>query len=241
MVCKLAQVEGNNCCLRHITKLCKQACEVHELLYEMKLTPTSSTSPTFPSFPDSNYSADRNDLGKHVLLRARCILSDLESNKELQSHIPTQPSDGFLSGWNLSMSQYTATTSGLSSGVSSIGEAELNSNEIDQLKIYYQGLVSYASQLTGTLVEVDGLRGLMCVKDPNIVKDSLFDKNKMDQAVVDIEDYVDTEELCKIREEKAELRVSVALSLPLSLSLSLSLSLKSVTLHFSLLYMYVQV
>ena len=208
MFCKLAQVEGNNCCLRHITKLCQQACEVHELLYEMKYSP-SATSPSFTSFPSDNYSSDRNDLGKHVLLRARYLLNDLDSNKELQSHIPVQPAEGSLSGWNLSMSQYTATTSGLSSGVSSIGEAELNSNEIDQLKVYYQGLVSYASRLVGSLVEVDGLSQLISLKDPNIVKDSFFDKGKMEQAVADIEDYVDTEELCKIREEKAELRVSV--------------------------------
>lgn len=224
---KLSQVEGNNTRLRHITQLCQRACEVHELLYEMKFFPSTTSSPpghTFPSFSDNDFSSlptpsdpRGGDTGtnKSVLVRARYILSDLESNEELRPFVPPLVTEGdgkfpSLSSWNLSMSQCTGTASVFSSGVSSMGgEIELNNTEMDQLKMYYQGLVSYTSHLMSRLVEVDGLAGLKTLKDPVVIKDCVLDTSKIQQAVADMEEYVDTEELCKIREEKAELRVSI--------------------------------
>lgn len=208
---KLAKVEGNNCRLRHIVKLCQQACEVHELLYEMKVSPATDG---FSPICDSEFSSRNTEhglSGKNVLTRARSMLHHLESNKDLHNYLPPPSTDGksSLTSWNFSMSQYTGTTSGLSSSASSVGggELELNSTEVQQLKMYYQGLVWYASHLVGSLSEIDGLKDLDTVRDPKVTKDSPLttDYSKMG----DMEEYADAEELCKIREEKAELRVSV--------------------------------
>ena len=114
-----------------------------------------------------------------------------------------------LSGWNLSMSQYTGTTSGLSSAASSMGDIELNRTEIDQLKSCYQGLIWHSNQLIEKLIEIDGIKGLDTVKESVATKDSVHvDSNRVHHNIADMEDCVDTEELCKMREEKAELRVS---------------------------------
>lgn len=215
MYIKLSKVESNNCRLRHIVKLCQQACEVHELLYEMKLS--SSTGGDFSSICDSDYASrnteqtSRLELGKYVQ-RARSLLHDLESDKDFQNHLTSQSGGGggegkySLSGWNFSMSQYTGTTSGLSSAASSMGDIELNRTEIDQLKSCYQGLIWHSNHLIEKLMEVDGVKGLETVKDSVIIKDSHIDR--VQHGIADIEESVDTEELCKMREEKAELRVS---------------------------------
>jgi hypothetical protein len=91
-----------------------------------------------------------------------------------------------------------------------MAEVELNSSEMDQLKLYYQGLVRYAGILIKNLEEIDGIKGLNAVKEPAIIKDSLFDSsNRTHYGICDMEDCADNEELCKIREEKAELRSQI--------------------------------
>jgi hypothetical protein len=210
MYVKLTKVEGNNMKLRTIAKMCQQACEVHELLYEMATNFSTLCEMTYPTRTGGGTRSSSDDSDKGMLSRARVLLRDLDSNMELQSHVSQSSSGNLLSGWNLSMSQYTGTTSGLSSAASSMAEVELNSSEMDQLKLYYQGLVRYAGILIKNLEEIDGIKGLNAVKEPAIIKDSLFDSsNRTHYGICDMEDCADNEELCKIREEKAELRVRI--------------------------------
>ncbi len=211
---KMSSVEANNCRLRRIVSLCQQACEVHEMLYEMKeaeARPPSTSSPFSPMDFDSPTRTNSHDInsGKNVLSRVRSLLKLMESNQELQTFLPTVYGNNKASsaGWNLSMSQYTGTTSGLSCPSSLGPEAELNSTEIEQLKVYYQALVRYSKHLLDTLIEIDGLQGVDSVKEPTILKDSIS-SDLHGSRILDLEDAADTEELCKIREEKAELRVS---------------------------------
>ncbi len=210
---KMSSVEANNIRLRHTVKLCQQACEVHEMLYEMKeaeARPPSTSSAFSPMDFDSPTRTAGHDISaaKNVLSRVRSFLKLMESNQELQSFLPTVHGKTSTAGWNLSMSQYTGTTSGLSCA-SSIGpEAELNSTEVEQLKVYYQALVRYSKHLLDTLVEIDGLQGASTMKDPIVIKDSALPDPHTGSRILDMEETADTEELCKIREEKAELRVS---------------------------------
>ena len=208
---KMSSVEANNIRLRHAVKLCQQACEVHEMLYEMKeaeARPPSTSSAFSPMDFDSPTRTASHDINaaKNVLSRVRSFLKLMESNQELQSFLPTVHGKTSTAGWNLSMSQYTGTTSGLSCA-SSIGpEAELNSTEVEQLKVYYQALVRYSKHLLDTLVVIDGLQGASTMKDPTMLKDSK--EPDPHSRILEMEETADTEELCKIREEKAELRVS---------------------------------
>ena len=211
---KLSTVENNNCRLRHAVKLCQQACEVHELLYEMKEAegrPTSTGSAFSPIDYGSPTRTTPHDplSGKNLLTRARSLLHHMETNQELQTYLPTVHGKTTTAGWNLSMSQYTGTTSGLSCSSSVGPEAELNSTEVEQLKVYYQALVCYSNYLLETLVHVDGLKTTKTVKEAIVTKDSQLVELQHSGRVIDMEDCADTEELCKIREEKAELRVSV--------------------------------
>ena len=214
MFCKLSKVEANNCRLRHVIHLCQQACEVHEMLYEMKeaeARPPSTSSAFSPMDYDSPTRTSSHDpnAGKNVLSRVRSLLHIMESNQELQTYLPSVHGKMSTAGWNLSMSQYTGTTSGLSCASSLGPEAELNSTEIEQLKVYYQALVRYSKHLLDTQSVVDGLQGIETVKSPNVIQDSITDDPHLSGGkILDMEDSADTEELCKIREEKAELRVS---------------------------------
>jgi len=58
--------------------------------------------------------------------------------------------------------------------------------------------------------QVDGLQGLDTIKRCEVAADS--DQTDATGNIIDLEDAAHAEELCKVREEKAELRVSIAMS-----------------------------
>ena len=206
---KLSKVEANNVRLRHATRQCQQACEIQELLCELRLVdgrvgdPTSSFA--MPNFDSPSRSPDRDLTGvRNVLLgRARTLLHGLESNKdELQSFQPSSQSDtgSTVLGRTLNLS--------VTSGFNSCGsESELASNEIDRLRSFSQALLAQSSHLIGSLEEIDGLKQLQFVKQPSVTKDTGVGSEG--GRLNDMEENTNTEELCKVREEKAELKVSL--------------------------------
>lgn len=215
--------EANNTRLRHALKLCQQACEVNDLLIEYRNIPdgrnhSSANSSYFPSFdssfdtttrsPDREASIARNCLPSRI----RNLLSQLESNPELQSYLPygkLGKSNGDYHGhghWPLiTLSQNTGTTSGLSS-MSGGTDMEITPSDLERLKQYSQALLHYENHLLSTMVNVDGLNGIGTVKKEEREADSLSSEQGRGEPN-DMEDAAHAEELCKIREEKAELKV----------------------------------
>ena len=79
-------------------------------------------------------------------------------------------------------------------------------SEVERLKLHVQALLHYKNHLVSTLVSLDGLKGLETVKKGEIEKDCTLAEHS--GTIIDLEDAANAEELCKVREEKAELRVS---------------------------------
>ncbi len=218
------KIEANNVRLRHALIMAQHACEAFEVLFELRSGYSrhgGSNGSYFPSFESSSFdstlarSPDREQVSlKHTATyRARCLLHSLDSNVELQSYPPLvnmrqgsgeyhSHTTNWLPG---TLSQNTGTTSGLSSMSGGI-EGDITQAEIDRLKQYSQALLHYENHLTSTLVPMDGLEGLKTIKKPVVVKDCY--QADASGSITDLEDAAHAEELCKVREEKAELRVS---------------------------------
>ena len=62
-----------------------------------------------------------------------------------------------------------------------------------------------------TMESLDGLNGLSTVKKPEELADSLLGSDRC-REVNEMEEAAHAEELCKVREEKAELKVGVVTS-----------------------------
>ena len=223
---KLSKVEANNVRLRHATRQCQQAYEIQELLCELRLVDgrvgDTTSSYAMPNFDSPSRSPDRDLSGvRHILLsRARTLLHTLESSKEeLQSFQPSSQSDtgSLMLGRTLTLS--------VTSGFNSCGsESELASNEIDRLRSFSQALLGQSSHLIGSIEEIDGLKQLHCVKQPSVTKDTGVGSDG--GRVTDMEENTNTEELCKVREEKAELKVKPITSYTQALSTVLTLNNK---------------
>ena len=216
------KIEANNVRLRHALKMAQQACEAFEVLLELRAGDPrgASNGSYFPSFDNSSLdstltrSPDREQVSmKHTATyRARSLLHNLDSNVELQSYLPLvrmrQGSSDYpphTGHWPPgTLSQNTGTTSGLSSMSGGI-EGEITHVEIERLRQYSQALLHYKNHLVTTLVNIDGLKALETVKKCEMIKDC----SDASGSITDLEDAAHTEELCKVREEKAELRVSV--------------------------------
>lgn len=219
---RASKFEANNMRLRHALKLCQQACEVNEILMDYRnLDPRNHGSanstyyPSFDSFDTTTRSPDREGLSAQNCLpnRARALLTQLESNPELQSYLPYgKLGKGDFHGhghWPLgTLSQNTGTTSGLSS-MSGGTDVEITSSDLERLKHYSQALLHYESHLIRTMMPVDGLNGLATVKKKEELSDSLLPEQGGRGDPTDMEDAAHAEELCKIREEKAELKVRI--------------------------------
>ena len=224
MYLSLQKVEANNMCLRHALRLCQQTCEVFEVLNELKIVDhrnPSSSANYFPSFegysPESSTrSPDREQVSiKHsASYRARSLLHSLDSNTELQHYLPIMRTSRQVSGdynqtgghWSGTLSQNTGTTSGLSS-MSGGMEGDISHNEIERLRQYTQALLHYKNHLLSTLVTLDGMKGIEILKKYEVGSDCQASVDSSDR-IIDLEDAANAEELCKVREEKAELRVS---------------------------------
>ncbi len=221
------RIESNNVRLRHALQMSQQACDAFEVLLELR-SGDSRNNPSngsyFPSFDNSSLdstltrSPDREQISiKHTAMyRARSLLHNLDSNVELQSYLPLvrsmrQGSGDYhhhMSNWLPgTLSQNTGTTSGLSSMSGGI-EGDITQVEIDRLKQYTQALLHYKNHLVTTLVNVNGLEGLETIKKSVIVKDCY--QADASGSITELEDAAHAEELCKVREEKAELRVRQA-------------------------------
>jgi len=215
-------VEANNVRLRHALRLCQQACEVFEVLLELRVSESrhSSSNPNyFPSFPEmfnslesSTRSPDREQVSmKHsVAYKVRSLLHSLDANTELQTYHPgvrTRHGSADYQQTNhwAGSSQNTGTTSGLSSMSGGL-DGEVTASEVERLRMYTQALLYYKNHLVSTLVPVDGLTGLDTVKKG--VQETDCATAEHTGQIIDLEDAANAEELCKIREEKAELRVS---------------------------------
>ena len=177
----------------------------------------------FPSFdcsslesstrsPDrDHHSSTSSSSGRpHAILRARNLLHSLDSDAQLQTFLPQRPhppngTDFRQTGvvWGGS-SQNTGTTSGLSSMSGGI-EGDITPDEIERLGHYIQALIRRKNRYTDSLVAVEGVKGLEVVKNWELVKDCLPAGHG--GQIMDLEDAANAEELCKVREEKAELRV----------------------------------
>ena len=163
----------------------------------------STTSAYFPSF-DSSLDAPTRSPDRETMLirnslpgRVRVLLAQLEANPELQSYLPYDK-HGMLS-------QNTGTTSGLSS-MSGGTDIEITSSDVDRLRLYTQALMHYEKYLVVTMVSVECLNGLSTVKKQEKFSDSPTSEQGRGE-MNDMEDAAHAEELCKVREEKAELKV----------------------------------
>ena len=199
--------EANNTRLRHALKLCQQACEVYEVLLECKnVDPRfcngSINSTYYASYESSldtaTRSPDREGLLQRSSLpnRVRMLLNQLEANPELQNYLPYDKHG--------TLSQNTGTTSGLSS-LSGGTDIEITPSDVDRLRHYTQALMHYERHLVVTMEPIDGLNGLSTVKKPEKLSDSHSSEHS--REVNDMEEAAHAEELCKVREEKAELKV----------------------------------
>ncbi len=228
------KVEANNTRMKLIIKLCQQACEVYEVLLDLRMSESRNGSTSTAYFPSFDYSdsidaASTRSPDREAMMikhspayRARSLLHSLEGNTELQHYLPPvhksrqNSSDYHASHWHPgTLSQNTGTTSGLSS-LSGGVEVEISQAEIDRLRLYTQALRQYENHLITTLTSMEGLKGVELVKKNEIIKDSsLLEQGRVD--ITELEDAAHAEELCKVREEKAELRVRT-----ISYSLSLT-------------------
>ncbi len=202
--------------------------------------------------PDREVHAARG--GSCLPGRARALLNQLESNPELQSYLPygkmgrgggggggngSGPGGGGSGDYHPhhwipgTLSQNTGTTSGLSS-MSGGTDIEITPSDLDRLKLYSQALLHYENHLLSTMVPVDGLTGMATVKKHEKIADSSVlspgEQGGRGESN-DMEDAAHAEELCKIREEKAELKVCEE-------KVSLSLSNKLLE-DLSMLHMYI--
>jgi len=207
--------EANNTRLRHALKLCQQACEVYEVLLECKnvdprfcngsISSTYYASASYDSLDPSTRSPDREGLLLHRTSlpgRVRMLLNQLEANPELQNYLPYDK--------HSMLSQNTGTTSGLSS-LSGGTDIDITPSDVDRLRQYTQALMHYEKHLVRTMEPLDGLSGLSTVKKPEELADSLRGSDRC-REVNEIEEAAHAEELCKVREEKAELKVGVVTS-----------------------------
>ena len=233
------KVEANNTRMKLIIKLCQQACEVYEVLLDLRASESRNGSTSTTYFPSFDYSdsidaaSTRNPDREAMMIkhspayRARSLLHSLEGNHELQRYLPPvhksrqNSSDYHASHWHPgTLSQNTGTTSGLSS-MSGGMEVEISQAEIDRLRQYTQALRQYENHLVATLTAMEGVKGLEIVKKNEIIRDSNRSEQSRGVDITELEDAAHAEELCKVREEKAELRVRTVL---LFYSLFLSLS-----------------
>lgn len=195
----------------------------------------SSYFPSYDSsFDTTTRSPDRGEglTGTRNCLpgRTRALLNQLEANPELQSYLPYyklgkghNSNGGEYHGghghWHpgTTLSQNTGTTSGLSSMSGGTTDIEVTPTDLDRLKQYSQALLRYEHHLISTLVVIDGLNGLSTVKKQEKILDSVVSDSQSGSGgggggggrreANDMEDAAHAEELCKIREEKAELKV----------------------------------
>lgn len=217
------KVEANNTRMKLAIQLLQQACEIYEVLLDLRASESrngSSNTSYFPSFDysDSIDASTRSPDREAMIIkhspayRARSLLHSLESNTDLQRYLPRvqksrqNSSDYHASHWHPgTLSQNTGTTSGLSS-MSGGMEVEISQAEIDRLRLYTQALRQYESHLVSTLTALDGLKGLDIIKKNEIIKDSGSSEQGRGD-ITELEDAAHEEELSKVREEKAELRV----------------------------------
>lgn len=137
------------------------------------------------------------------------MLHSLDSNTEVQGYMHDVRRQDYPSN-STNAAHWTGTLSQTTSGLSSMSggmEGEITAGEIERLKLYTQALIRYRDDLVRTLTPVDGLLGLDMVKKGEMVKDCVAAEHSSGN-IVDLEDAANAEELCKVREEKAELRVS---------------------------------
>ncbi len=219
------RIESNNIRLRHALKMSQQACEAFEVLLELRsVDPRNNPSSAsyFPSFDSSLDSTltrspdhEQVSIKNTAMYRAKILLQNFDSNVELQNYLPLvrnmqrgsseyhqHMSSNWLPG---TLSQNTGTTSGLSSMSGGI-EGDITQADISRLKQYTQALLHYETHLFTTLAPVNGLEGLDTIKKSVIVKDCY--QADASGSITELEDAAHAEELCKVREEKAELRVS---------------------------------
>lgn len=222
MYTQAQSVEANNTRLRHALKLCQQACEVFEVLLELRFSDPRhsgsnpnyySTYEVYNSLESSTRSPDREQVStKHsIAYKVRSLLHTLEEDTELPkylSSVRSRPGSGEYqqtNHWAVTLSQNTGTTSGFSS-LSGGLDGEVTPSEVERLKLHVQALLHYKSHLVSTLAPLDGLKGLETVKKGEVEKDCTLVEHS--GTIIDLEDAANAEELCKVREEKAELRVS---------------------------------
>lgn len=86
-------------------------------------------------------------------------------------------------------------------------EGDITPDELERLRLYTQALILRKNHFTDTLVPIEGVKGLQIVKDWELVKDCI--PAGTGGNIMELEDAANAEELSKVREEKAELRVSV--------------------------------
>ncbi|KAL5468804.1 hypothetical protein EMCRGX_G029925 [Ephydatia muelleri] len=201
------KVEANNTRLRHTLVLCQQAFDVSDLLSEMK--DVRAHDPRNPAHASSGFSMNEygslesttlrgSDNQKQTLAtRARATLQCLEGMPEIQVYLPTTLGGHTWVGNTLSQ---TTGTSGLSS-IS--GSVEMDS-DMERLRMYAQALRSNIHHLLSTLTPIDGLKGLETVKIPDKVRDC--EQGDGSAHILDLEEAANAEELCKAREERAEMK-----------------------------------
>ena len=204
------KAEANNTRLKHTLALYQQAFEVSDLLMEMR--DARVHDPRNPAHASSGFSMNEYgslesstalrspDNQKQLLVaRSRATLQTLEGMSEIQVYLPTTLGGGHT--WVGNTLFQTTGTSGLSS-ISGSVEMEI---DMERLRMYAQALRSNIYHLLSTLSTIDGLKGLETVKVPEKVRDC--EQGDGSAHILDLEEAANAEELCKAREERAEMKV----------------------------------
>lgn len=201
------KVEANNTRLRHTLYLCQQVFEVTDLISEMRdvrvhdqRNPAhagSGFSMNEYASLDSTTLRSPDNQKQSLASRTRGMLQALESMSEIQGHMPT--SFGGHTWVGNTLSQTTGT-----SGLSSISGSVEMDIDMERLRVYAQALRSHIHHLVNTMTPIDGLKGLELVKIPDKVKDC--EQSDGSTHILDLEEAANAEELCKAREERAEMK-----------------------------------
>ena len=201
--------QSNEVILKLALTYCQKVVDMLDLLNELRHAHLDRTSTNLTS----NFPIDTTSSRSYLVSRARHYLSELDNDEEFQTFVTSKPeeltSSSISISWSHELSQNT--TSGVSSVTSSSIDGELTSDEMYQLKQYSRLIFAYQKRMQQSLKHLNGLKGLDIVRQPSTSPDPPNTTGTSEIAV--LEEEINLEELQNVREEKAELRVSLVLIL----------------------------
>lgn len=196
---------SNENALKLALKYCHKVVDMLEVVLEMRMSPADKSHTSLPPPLHGLPYESAVPPALYLASKVRRHLNELDTDREFQNFVSNPESEEFISSlsssWSHELSQNT--TSGFSSVTCSSIDGELSSDEIERFKQYIKQLFAYQNRMQGSLVTVDGLKGLETVRQYMPETDC---QPSSGSQFTDLEDAAHLEELYAIREEKAELR-----------------------------------